>query len=928
MTKQFWFAIFFVLVGPFLPPRSASAAAFGGTVVTWGTNSCFNTTLPAGFTNICAIAAGNCYSIALRTDGTVVGWGDDSSPTLSPPGGLTGVRAIAAGGYHMLALKNDGTVVGWGLSDKGQANTTGLTGVKAIAAGQYHSVFLLSNGTMYAWGDNSFHQCDGYGQTGIAAIAAGANHTLALTAGGSVWAWGQNGYGQINVPSVVDLGTVVALAGGANHSLALRANGTVRAWGQTYFGQCNVADLTGVTAIAAGQQHSLMLLNNRRVVVRGDNSVGQADVPSTLSNVVAISTSWDSSLALVVNPPSIITQPQGMTVLVGSNLTFAVTVAGSPPLAYQWRKDGSLLAGATNASYSINNAQLTNAGSYDAVVSNLTGTVISTAAVLVVNSPPFITTHPTNQTVLVGMAVSLSVAAGGSPTLKYQWRKDGTNLSGSTSTIFSLLGAELTNAGIYTVVVTNLYGSVTSAPATLVVNPRPVITNSPQSQTVLVGASVAFSVGAAYADGYQWLKDNDPIPNANGPFYSLQAAQFDDAGTYTVMVTNQYGSALSSPATLTVRSPLPSSTFVTQVGQAQVFNGSAWVSLLPPPGLGNVLALSVGSNHSLALINDGTVLGWGDNSRGQAAPVGLSLVSNIAAGGLHSLALTNGNRVAGWGANDYGQATPPVAAAGNIIAIAAGSFHSLGLKRDGTVIGWGKGDTGLTNPPSSIANVAAIAAGSDFNLVLRSNGTVAAWGHSSENYPRVPNSLTNAASAGIAAIAAGGAHCLALRSNGTVVAWGLNDAGQTNVPAGLANVVAIAAGDRHGVALKSDGTVTAWGLNDDGQTDIPANLGVVVGIAAGGNRTLLLVKKGIVVLPPQRRPGGGITIFFANSDGSAVDASLLAKLEVRASTNLTLSLSNWVSYTNGFVLTSGIVRWDDTNAAGLPRRFYRTGEKP
>jgi alpha-tubulin suppressor-like RCC1 family protein len=77
---------------------------------------------------------------------------------------------------------------------------------------------------------------------------------------------------------------------------------------------------------------------------------------------------------------------------------------------------------------------------------------------------------------------------------------------------------------------------------------------------------------------------------------------------------------------------------------------------------------------------------------------------------------------------------------------------------------------------------------------------------------------------GVVAITAGRDHSVALKKDGTVVAWGQNDAGQTNVPAGLSHVTAISAGNAHTLALKSDGTVVAWGSDSQGQCDVPAGL--------------------------------------------------------------------------------------------------------
>jgi len=100
------------------------------------------TNVPAGLTDVVAIAAGDAASLALKADGTVVGWGFGQYGADVPPG-LTDVVAIDLG-LHGLALKADGTVVGWGHNAYGQATPpAGLTGVVAIAAGGYHNLALV-----------------------------------------------------------------------------------------------------------------------------------------------------------------------------------------------------------------------------------------------------------------------------------------------------------------------------------------------------------------------------------------------------------------------------------------------------------------------------------------------------------------------------------------------------------------------------------------------------------------------------------------------------------------------------------------------------------------------------------------------------------------------------------------------------------------
>ena len=223
----------------------------------------------------------------------------------------------------------------------------------------------------------------------------------------------------------------------------------------------------------------------------------------------------------------------------------------------------------------------------------------------------------------------------------------------------------------------------------------------------------------------------------------------------------------------------------------------------PPSDLSNVIAISAGGDHSLALKDDGTVVAWGNNSNGETTiPTGLTNVIAIAAdgyaGGGQSLALKSNGTVVGWGRNDKGQATPP-AGLTDVVAIAAGALHSVALKNDGTVVGWGS-ETGAT-PPAGLTGVVAIAAGGQHSIALKNDGTVVGWG--SQGMP--PEELS-----GVIAIDAGGAgagsHSVALKDDGTVICWGSNTKGQATPPEGLHNVIAISAGMFHTIAYRAEYT--------------------------------------------------------------------------------------------------------------------------
>jgi len=265
-------------------------------------------------------------------------------------------------------------------------------------------------------------------------------------------------------------------------------------------------------------------------------------------------------------------QPQGQSVNIGSNAAFAASATGYGTLSYQWQLNTTNIAGATNASMIVGNVQNTNAGSYRVVVTNALSSATSSVAVLTVNVLPFISTGPTNQTVVSGANVSFNVSAGGTAPLNYQWRKGGGALAGKTNSALSLAGVTTNDAGNYDVVVSNVAGSVTSAPAAvLTVNVVPFVTAGPTNQTVVSGGNVNFSVGAGGTAplNYQWRKNGGALAGKTNTTLSLTGVTTNDAGNYDVVVSNVAGSVTSTPpAELTVSTPTNVPPFVVSLPQS------------------------------------------------------------------------------------------------------------------------------------------------------------------------------------------------------------------------------------------------------------------------------------------------------------------------------------------------------------------------
>lgn len=265
----------------------------------------------------------------------------------------------------------------------------------------------------------------------------------------------------------------------------------------------------------------------------------------------------DLSDALPV-PPTITTQPQSTNAIAGSNVTFTVVASGTPPLSYQWLHNGTNLPGATIATLQIVNAQPANEGTYLVTVSNPVTSIQSSPATLTLLFPPAISLQPLNQTVLVGDSVSFNVTATGTAPLSFQWRFNGTNIPSTTGSTLSLQNVQTTNAGAYSVLVTNIVGTQLSSNANLTVNAPPHITTQPRTQSLRSGSNVTFTVVATGTAplAYQWQLRATNIPNATSASLLINNVQLSAAGDYRVLVNNVAGSLLSDIATLYVDSPL------------------------------------------------------------------------------------------------------------------------------------------------------------------------------------------------------------------------------------------------------------------------------------------------------------------------------------------------------------------------------------
>jgi len=747
----------------------------------------------------------------------------------------------------------------------------------------------------------------------------------------------------LTVSPLVIAPTITAQPQNVNVTAPNGASFSVSATGSTplsYQWKKNGADIAGANASTLTLASTSTADSGAQFRVAVSNAAGTAiSDPATLT------------VGAAAVPPSITANPATATVTAPATATFNVTVTGTPPFSYQWRRNGAAITGATGASYTTPATTVADNGALiSVVVNNAAGSSApSTDALLTVNAAPTpvaITTQPVDTTATAGQTASFSVVASGSGPLTYQWRKNGNPITGATSAGYTTPALTVAdNSALYSVVVSNtIPTTVTSASARLTVAAlvAPSITTQPADVSALNGSAVSFSVTASGTAplAYQWRKNGTPITGATSAVYTIPAVSFyEDGAAYTVVVSNAASSSATSAAgTLTVTLP-PSTVSQLSAGQyfsvalrsdgtvfswqdwssTQVDNYNAGVGLVSLPAgaairlknadgtpVLNGLAVSAGTTHTALLRRDGTVWTWGYNSTESSGycPIGdgactsvaiptqvkdpsgvpFTGVSSVAAGAYFNIALKTDGSVWAWGYNALGQLGTgnqvptrnpvPVRAAaggglGGITAIAAGAEHALALKNDGTVLAWGENNVGQlgdgapstysalprqveTAPGVPLSGVIAVAAGQNHSVALRSDGSVYAWGFNANGAlsdgtltfrsraVQVRDALGNVLS-GITQIAAGAQVSIYLNSDGTVLAAGANDVGQlgdnttatqqvnavfvrdaaNNVFTG---VTSIASSWRHTLVKRSDGSVWAWGLNSSRQLGDTTNV--------------------------------------------------------------------------------------------------------
>ena len=704
-----------------------------------GSGNLVNTNLPiAVASNVVSVAAGAGHSLFVKSDGTLWAMGLNTSGQLGkgnlantnlPVAVATGVVSAAAGFGHSLFVKSDGTVWAMGLNTSGQLGNGNLintnlpttigSSVAAVAAGANHSLFRKKDATLWVMGLNANGQL-GMGNliatnlpvnvaSNVVAVSGGFAHSLFSKTDGTLWAMGVNASGQlgngatlqqtnpINI-SCLTAGTLGGMSQ-ATHSIAVGG----------YVPQ--VAALTN-QILTAGQNLSMTL-----VVTNGNGpftyqwQLGGTNLPAatnatfTLASaaptdsgtytatVSGLAGSSSQNVVLTVNRPGILSQPVGGVAALGSAASLGVTASGNS-LSYQWMKDGGMLVGQTNSTLSFAAFGLTNSGSYQVVITNTSGMVISTPVLLSIPNAPLLSWGANTYGQLGNVITTPGNAMGVS----------GNNVVASTAgwnhSLFIASDGTLWAMGW------NGQGQLGNG--TLIDTNRPVLI---ASNVVAVAAGYGHSLFIT-SEGKLWaMGQNNYGQLGNGSQVNTNQPICVGSNVVAVAAGGYHSLIVKSDGTLWT---------VGQDTYSQLGDGGVGFRTSPVSVGSNVVAVAGGDIHSLFMKSDGTLWSMGMGNQGML--------------GLGSVASTN----------------RPGLVATNVVLVAAGLIHSLFIDAGGTLWGMGRNQDGQlgdgtrtqrNSPIALVSNVVAVAGGNNFSMLVKSDGTLWSMGNTTVGAGLLPVQL-------------------------------------------------------------------------------------------------------------------------------------------------------------------------------------------
>ena len=792
-------------------------------------------TLPNGRTAT-AITAGFQHTCALLDNGTISCWGnnlyrqlgnngDQNRNTPSDPITLRRGRiatAVTAGFRHTCALLDNGTISCWGNNEYGQlgnggggtSNTPNLVvalpdGIKVteVRTGEFHTCALLDNGQITCWGDNMLGQL-GLGTrgntnrprttvnlgVGLAAtgISIAGNHSCSLIDNRAVKCWGYNGRGQLGLGEIADRGLQASDMG---DNLPYVGVSRLIAYSETSFSTTVISPFTFTVKFNgdfSGLDSSDFSYSGNAGNCRfaPASTRGQAYVNVAVTVRCATAGTFTPTLnAFSVIDPTGVSGPQYSMIIGTTNVVlgagFVIDTTSFKPSTLDFilrAKFDSAITGLTSSDFS----------------NNYVGSDAATGC----------TFTPASSSIAGGLDVIIRVHCDGAgfiePVLAINSVADSISTGPSLPLSF---GTHLLNEHSTTRVVSIDSGAGSNC----------AIFND--------GRAKCWGDNLSGQLGYNDVAGRGSLPTELGT--SLPFIAFNDGQRVSAISTSDFNTcALLDNGQISCWGD-------NQYGQ--LGNGNTTDTNTPgaPINLGNdrtATAITTGGYHTCALLDNGRITCWGYNFAGQlgngnttdtntpGAPINLGndrTATAITTGTYHTCALLDNGQVTCWGRNNFGQ---------------LGSGNTTDTNTPGAPINLGNGRTATAVTTKGLHTCALLDNGQVTCFGLNQNGQLGKGNTNSNNAPNTTVTLPTGRTA-TAISTSSDDHTCALLDNGQVTCWGRNNFGQlgsgnttdTNTPGTPINVgsdrrvITVSSGQFHNCALLDDSTVKCWGSNGLGQ---------------------------------------------------------------------------------------------------------------